>query len=284
MGLQYSVTDMTTAFLSSTSRDLAPYREAAYRGVEKLNGYHCVRMEDFTAANAAPIEVCLTKVRGCDVFLGIIGHIHGSCPPSHEESYTEMEFAEACRQGIPTLIFMCPEDFPVAANLRERDEKYRRQRVFRARVDCSRVRASFTSPEELSSAVIAAIHNWEDDIRCTRTAAVYDQVQRVLGTIMPKWEVLGVPLGDCIQFLRDITYLNIHVCWEVLFQDSVDMNTPVSVSLMQVPVRAILRTMLLQVSTVHALTAVAQEGIVYITTQDHATFAIPNAVPILDRT
>jgi hypothetical protein len=38
-------------FLSSTAKDLSAYREAVYRAIEGLDGYHCVRMEDFGAGD-----------------------------------------------------------------------------------------------------------------------------------------------------------------------------------------------------------------------------------------
>ena len=36
-------------FLSSTGADLRTYREAAYAALHKLDGWHCIRMEDFGA-------------------------------------------------------------------------------------------------------------------------------------------------------------------------------------------------------------------------------------------
>ena len=38
---------MWTVFLSSTAKDLQAHRDAAYHAVEGLDGFHCVRMEDF---------------------------------------------------------------------------------------------------------------------------------------------------------------------------------------------------------------------------------------------
>lgn len=34
---------MKTAFLSSTAKDLVKYREAAYKAIEGLDNWHCVR-------------------------------------------------------------------------------------------------------------------------------------------------------------------------------------------------------------------------------------------------
>jgi hypothetical protein len=38
-----------TVFLSSTGADLREYREAALLAMQKLDGWKCVRMEDFGA-------------------------------------------------------------------------------------------------------------------------------------------------------------------------------------------------------------------------------------------
>jgi len=40
---------LKSVFLSSTARDLHPHRQAVYPAIEALDGYHCVRMEDFGA-------------------------------------------------------------------------------------------------------------------------------------------------------------------------------------------------------------------------------------------
>jgi hypothetical protein len=69
---------MPTVFLSSVARSLEEYREAAYRAIEGMDGYHCVRMKDFGARTDAPYQVCLDKMRECDIFVAIIGHNYGS--------------------------------------------------------------------------------------------------------------------------------------------------------------------------------------------------------------
>ena len=150
-----------TAFLSSTSKDLADYREAAYRAISGLDGYLCMRMEDFGARDAAAAEFCLKKVSECDVFLGLVGHLHGSCPTGSNRSFTEIEYEAAVKAGLPRLMFIAAEDFSLPMNLVETDEKRTRQRAFRERVNQALIRDSFTSPEDLALRVIKAIRNWE---------------------------------------------------------------------------------------------------------------------------
>jgi len=70
----------TTVFLSSTARDLQPYRDAVAEAIAKMERYHCVRMEDFGARDATAEEVVRAKVATCDVFVGLIGHLQASGP------------------------------------------------------------------------------------------------------------------------------------------------------------------------------------------------------------
>lgn len=79
-----------SVFLSSTAKDLKEYREAAYRAIEGLDGYHCVRMEDFGARDDISEDFCLSRVEECDLFVGIVGHLYGSCPNIREKSYAEL--------------------------------------------------------------------------------------------------------------------------------------------------------------------------------------------------
>ena len=150
-----------TVFLSSTARDLAEYRQAVYDAIEGLDGYHCVRMENFGARDWDADEFCRAKVAECDLLVGIVGHLYGSCPEGKEQSYTEREYEAAIAAGIPRLMFFAPGEFPVPANLIESDEERKKQHNFRERVSRERIRDSFTSPEDLAGKVRQAIFNLE---------------------------------------------------------------------------------------------------------------------------
>ncbi|ADE15441.1 conserved hypothetical protein [Nitrosococcus halophilus Nc 4] len=53
---------MWKVFLSSTARDLADYRQAVYEAIHRLDGFHCVRMEDFGARDTVADTFCREKV------------------------------------------------------------------------------------------------------------------------------------------------------------------------------------------------------------------------------
>ena len=96
---------MTKVFLSSTWRDLEKYRESVRRALRR-SGISFVGMEDFPATDSTPLDYCLKCLRECDIYLGIIGQIYGASPPSHEKSYTELEYDEmTAKVGFPRLTF-----------------------------------------------------------------------------------------------------------------------------------------------------------------------------------
>ncbi|MHC4854264.1 MAG: DUF4062 domain-containing protein [Planctomycetota bacterium] len=148
-----------TVFLSSTTRDLTQYRDAAYKAIEGLDGYHCVRMEDFGARDWAADDFCRAKVAECDLFVGVVGHLYGSCAEGSELSYTEQEYAAAIAVEVPRLMFIATEDISLPMNLRESDDKWERQQAFRQRVSQALIRDTFSSPEGLARRVVQAVRN-----------------------------------------------------------------------------------------------------------------------------
>jgi hypothetical protein len=146
-------------FLSSVSEGLEPYRVAVYEAIRLLDGYHCVRMEDFGARDTQSEEFCRREVAECDIFVGIVGQRYGSCPPGSDKSYTEIEYDTAVKESKVCLMFVAPEEFPVAANLIEAAEKRHRLDTFRRRVMSERQVERFQSESTLATRVIAAIHN-----------------------------------------------------------------------------------------------------------------------------
>lgn len=169
---------MKTIFLSSTSQDLRDYRQAAYDVVEGLEGYHCVRMENFGARNATAHTFDTRKVDTCDLFIGIIGNFHGSTPAGSEQSYTELEYEVAVALGKPRLMFLSSLGAPMLPTPLESLEKQQRQQQFRQRIASEHIIDFFNSPSDLTSKVVTSIFNWE-----------YEQCSGV-PTIDAKWAAI----------------------------------------------------------------------------------------------
>jgi len=148
-------------FVSSTARDLAEHREAVIDAIDRMDDFDCVCMERFGARDAEADPFCREVVTTCDVFVGIVGHLYGSCPEGSDVSFTRGEYEAAVQSDVPRLMFLAPEGFPVPANLLKRDTHPRLQEEFRQLVSTSRIRDTFTSPEDLARRVVTAIRNWE---------------------------------------------------------------------------------------------------------------------------
>ena len=161
---------MKTVFLSSTSRDLQAYRDAVYDALCQFDGWHCHRMESFTARpGRSALDYCRQKASECDVFVGLIGHCYGSIPEGETLSYTESEYEAA--KAVPRLMFVAPDTFPVPMDLirGQSAEQGARLDAFRSRVlngpDLAGPPSQFDSPQMLANAVLAALRNWEQSVR-----------------------------------------------------------------------------------------------------------------------
>jgi hypothetical protein len=147
-----------TVFLSSVSQGLEPYREAVYQAIEGLDGYHCVRMEDFGSRDERVNAACIARVAECTLFVGILGHQYGSVN-DEGRSFSEMAYDAAGAANVLRLMFLAKDDFPVQAHLIETDRKRDLQRAFRDRVSHDRLVTFFSSEDELGKKVTQAIHN-----------------------------------------------------------------------------------------------------------------------------
>ena len=120
-------------------------------------------MAYFPARDDKPADYCQDTVRGCDVYVGLIGLRYGSPVRDQPEvSYTELEFEAATEAGLPRLVFVLDEDAAVPippGRLIDGDPGLQaRQRAFRARLAGSGVMAGkVASPEQLELLLLQAL-------------------------------------------------------------------------------------------------------------------------------
>jgi Domain of unknown function (DUF4062) len=132
------------------------YVAAAERAVSAA-GHVIVDMADFPAADQVPARLCAERVRGCEVYVGILGTRYGSPVRDRPEvSYTELEFEAATQAGLDRLVFVLDTDaddtgIPVSMLI---DQEFgARQEAFRRRVrDSGLVTGSFANPDMLGAA------------------------------------------------------------------------------------------------------------------------------------
>jgi formylglycine-generating enzyme required for sulfatase activity/energy-coupling factor transporter ATP-binding protein EcfA2 len=151
-------------FLSSTGRDLHEYREVVAAAINKVDGFHCVRMEDFGARDRTPREHCRLAVETCDVYVGLFGRLYGSLVPGEKFSFTEMEYDTAVELDLPRLLFFAEEGFPMSESLWKDAQKGIKARDrFHARAREDRLAGRFgfgtAAPEQLAKDVAIALGN-----------------------------------------------------------------------------------------------------------------------------
>jgi WD40 repeat protein len=142
------------------------YVAAAERAISAA-GHVIVDMADFPAAGQAPARVCADRVRGCDVYVGVLGTRYGSpVRDRHGMSYTELEFDTATEAGLDRLVFLLDTDaeqlgIPASALI---DREFgARQDAFRRRVQDSGLSTqSFANPAALGQLVERSLRDLAD--------------------------------------------------------------------------------------------------------------------------
>ena len=112
-------------FLSSTFKDLEPYRAAVIKALRRVDGVEVRCMEDFGARVGTPKEYCLREAHACDLYVGLIGVLYGFIPEGDAVSLTEQEYREAKEAGKDQLLFVAPETLPVSFALMRADTHLR---------------------------------------------------------------------------------------------------------------------------------------------------------------
>ena len=162
MGLGDSDGAAWRVFISHTSelREFPPgtsYVAAVERAISAA-GHVIVNMADFPAADQPAAQVCAERVRGCEVYIGLLGTRYGSLVRDRPGvSYTELEFDTATAARMDRLVFLLDVEaadvgIPVRALIDH--ESGAQQEAFRRRVrDSGLVTGSFASPAALGQLV-----------------------------------------------------------------------------------------------------------------------------------
>ena len=137
-------------FVSSTFVDMQPYRIAVRHALHRLEAV--VRgMEYFGALPETPRDECLRIVRSCSFYVGIFAMRYGSIDADSGKSLTQLEYEEAQRLRLPSLIYLLDEERqPVLPKYIEFGEPAEKLREFKCTLRFSHVVSFFTSPEDLA--------------------------------------------------------------------------------------------------------------------------------------
>lgn len=149
-------------FVSSTYSDLEVHRDEVIMAIRRL-GHTPVVMEDSTAENTDALSKSLKSVASCDIYVGIFAWMYGYIPNGYGQSLTELEYREAEKHDIPTLISILDESHPWPR--KNMDADMERIDNLRKELQESKIVSIFTTAEDLGSKMSAAIANAVDEIR-----------------------------------------------------------------------------------------------------------------------
>lgn len=93
---------------------------------------------------------------------------------------------------------------------------------------------------------------------------------RTLDRSLPEMKFTGVTFGEAIEFLRDVSGLNIHVNWKALEEQAVTPDSPINIRLRAVSMRKVLNLLLSEASGGDTLAWYVDQGVVEITTKELA--------------
>ena len=171
-------------FISHTSelRDFpkgTSYVAAVERAISAA-GHVIVDMHDFPGAARPPADLCNNRVRGCDVYIGILGTRYGTPVRNKPEiSHTEFEFEIATEAGLDRLVFLLDteaDDLGIPASRLIDREFGDRQDAFRDRVRESLTAQSFASPEALQTLVERSLQDLADTRRRISSGLEREQI------------------------------------------------------------------------------------------------------------
>jgi hypothetical protein len=137
------------------------HREVLRLALE-TSGHDFRGMEHFAAQDIPPLDVCLAEVDDCDVYVGVIGGLYGSCPHGRVIGYTELESVRATQSAKYQIWLVLDADADVKPNHIEQDpNKLARLQRFRARIERDHTVQTFKDPNEVAWKVLAALRVFE---------------------------------------------------------------------------------------------------------------------------
>jgi len=147
-------------FISYTT-DLQVYSDAVFRAINDMANCQGVR-QPFGPDESPPIHVCIEKVRGCIILVGIVGFHYGSIPRGEKLSYIELEYQAAIDNNVVPLMFVAPEKGIImipCEHLSKININCRKLKVFKNRIGKHTYSQNWHKPEELATAVVIALNN-----------------------------------------------------------------------------------------------------------------------------
>ena len=141
--------DALNVFISSTWIDMQAERSAVESATRRLRSIRFVGMEYFGARDPSTRQVSLDEVDTCHIYVAVVGDRWGS-------GITAAEYRRAIARGLPCLIY---EKADGAVRMHQSAEDAAKLAAWRSELHAHHTVATFESPQELGTRVVADLHN-----------------------------------------------------------------------------------------------------------------------------
>ncbi len=192
-------------FLSSTYDELRECRAKAIETIDQLDEYKCACMERFGSRVWPSLSVCREAVRSCVLYVGILGVQYGSVEIESGKSYTELEYDEARRVGIPQLVFLAANAAVDAKSEGDACPTDPRQVAFIGRVRQDLQCTRFLSASDLATKIAIAVSNWKKTLNAGRqSGARTETTHDARGGLLESTERVAVASGAALMAIKKI--------------------------------------------------------------------------------
>jgi hypothetical protein len=143
------------AFISSTSKDLGEYRQAAAEVCLRLKILPLL-MEHFESMGVGATAGSRAQLAAADAYVGIFANRYGYIEPPYDRSVTELEFDYAAERNLERLCFVADKtaDLPTYPG-----DDQQKLATFKARID-TLIRSTFDSPADLKFKLYDSLVKW----------------------------------------------------------------------------------------------------------------------------
>lgn len=151
-------------FVSSTYEDLKEYREEVQKVLIRMETV-IKGMELFGSTPNTPLNECMKNLKESKVYIGIIAERYGSVDEETGKSYTQLEYEEAKRLGLPILIyFLDSNKQPILSKFVDQGEKYKKLIQFKEELSKKYTISFFTTPDDLGRKIALDLPNVLEDL------------------------------------------------------------------------------------------------------------------------
>lgn len=188
-------------FVSSTCEDMVEYRKAV---IDELTSIEVLprAMEQFVSSPDKPLDVVLAEVRRCQLFIALVGMRYGSIDQDTGKSFSELEYEEAVKNGIPVLAFVIDEnECPVLPKYVDVGEPAAKLKKFKSVLN-TRYASRFKSVDNLKELVVRAVKKQLNETESTVAKAEHETDYKSGALLYRKFLLLPEKYAGSQVFLR----------------------------------------------------------------------------------